>query len=120
MVTLPAIRPGPTKTIFLDIVAHPHSTAGEIAERTGLDKSLVVHAMSYLEVNRYVGKHRVGPPIRGNSAKWFATAEEAEPDTWPEGLARELPAVPAALPVDRSLRPHVGVVMLLDQQRQVA
>lgn len=31
-------------------------------------------------------------------------------------LAMPLPAIPAALPSDRSLRPHVGVVVLLDRR----
>lgn len=44
---------------------------------------------------------------------------EARTDVGP-ALAIPLPVVPAALPTDRCLTPHVGVVILLDQNRRAA
>lgn len=120
MIPLPALKPGPAKQVFADIVAHPGSTSAQIAERTGLTRAIVTRRCFYLEEEGYVQRTHTGLAGRGNPSRWTAIATEAEPPKpWPADVPRELPTV-TPINAGRPLRQSVGVVILLDQNRRAA
>jgi hypothetical protein len=118
MKPLPVISAPQARAVFLDIVAHPGTTIPEIAGRLALERVQVTRALG--KIPGYVAGERTVAVQRGHYTRWTAIAFEVEVGNWPASVPRELPSVRAALPRDRSLRPHVGVVILLDQPRKVA
>lgn len=92
---------------FLQAQARPCTTR-EIADGTGEPVRRIWVRMFEMSAAGHVVKVvGEGEPVRFEAV--------SRGDVGP-ALAMPLPAVPAAMPTDRSLRPHVGVVVLLDRK----